>query len=325
MPKSETSLEELLHEIRRIEEHREQLSEDKIKAIYKTLMRDLKLFLGEAYEKYSDADGRLYLSYLDAQNKRAWFLNEIAKNCNGISPQLKKEMFDLVEETYSRTYSGMSEAVKTAVENGGLALATQDIEVQPDILNQAVNNNISKLTLPQVMEKHRAEIIYQIQQELFIGLTRGDRYDQMAKRISERVGVSRSKAMNISRTESHRNTEAGFQDCAERIQEKLEDSDLVYIKIYRTVKDERVRPQQRRKTKKGWKTTYSNNGANHVDMEGTVKMVTEPFVYSDGSKCMSPGSIELPARHSCNCRCFSEYRLVTKEEYEKIKKNGGKL
>ena len=316
MPKSETSLDELLHEIRRIEEHREQLSEDKIKAIYRQLMKDLRSFLGESYEKYADSDGRLYLSYLDAQNKRAWFLNEIAKNCAGISPELKKEMLDLVEETYSHTFEGMSEAVKTAAKNGNLALATQDIEVQPDILNQAVNNNISKLTLSQVMEKHRAEIIYQIQQELFIGLVRGDRYEQMAKRISERVGVSQSKAMNISRTESHRNTESGFMDCAERIQEGMTGSDYIYAATWHTMDDERVRPQKRIKTAKGWKTVWSKNNANHAKMEGQTVKAGEFFDLGNGVKAKCPGQ-SGSAANDCQCRCFLSYNLLTVEEFAK--------
>ena len=41
--------------------------------------------------------------------------------------------------------------------------------------------------------------------------------------------------------------------------------------------DERVRPQQRRKTKKGWKTSYSKNGANHMKMEGVTVAVGEQF------------------------------------------------
>ena len=316
MPKSETSLEELLHEIRKIEEHREQLSEKKVKAIYRSLMKDLKAFVAENYEKYADADGRFYLSYLDAQNKRAWFLNEIVKQCDNISPQLKKEMLKLVDETYSHTYKGMVEAVKNAEKSGKLALATQDISVPKEVLKQAVDNNISKLTLPHVLEKHRQEIIYQIQQTLTIGLMTGDRYEQMAKRISERINVSYNKAVNIARTESHRNIESGFMDCAERIQDGLDGSGYIYAATWRTMNDERVRPQQRRKTKKGWKTSYSKNGANHMKMEGVTVAVGEQFDLGGGAKAKAPGKSGVAA-HDCNCRCFIEYAIMTAKEYYK--------
>lgn len=314
MPKSKTSLNELLYDIRRIEEHREKLTEEKIEAIYRSLMKDLRGFLAENYEKYSDKDGRIYLSYLDAQNKRAKFLQEIVENVDGISPKLKKEIMSLVEETYSACFAGMSEAVKKAEASGKLAIATQDLFIQPDVLKQAANNNISKLTLPAVLQKHRAEVIYMIQQELFNGLANGDRYDQMAKRISERVGVSKSKAKNITRTESHRNIESGFMDCAEHIQQGMEGSDYIYAATWHNVGDERVRPQQRVKTKRGWKTTLSKNGANHIKMEGQTVKAGELFNLGNGVKARAPSESGVAA-HDCNCRCFVEYNLMTVEEF----------
>ena len=316
LAKSANSLESLLYDIRRIEEHREKLSEKRIKAMYRTLMRDLRAFLAEGYEKYADADGRLYMANLDAQRKRAWFLKEITKNYDNIAPELKAEMLSLIEETYRKSYEGMAAAVKSADKPEELAEILQDIPVQPEILNQAVNNNISKLTLPAVMEKHRQEIIYQLQNVIVIGLLNGDRYDQMAKRITERVDVSYSKAMNISRTESHRNVESGMLDCAERIQKGMEGSEYIYAATWHTMQDERVRPQQRRKTKSGWKTTYSKNGANHMIMEGVTVKVGEFFNLGGGAKTKAPGQSGVAA-HDCNDRCFLEYNLMTIEEFAK--------
>lgn len=78
----------------------------------------------------------------------------------------------------------------------------------------------------------------------------------MSKRISERLNVSESKANNIVRTESHRNVEGGFMDCAKNIQEGLNGSDLIYTATWRTMKDERVRPQQRRKIKRSLENNH---------------------------------------------------------------------
>lgn len=316
MPKSETSLNKLLYDIRRIEQHREVLSEKKIKAMYQQLTDDLDTFLAKGYKQYADSDGRLFVSYLDAQRKRAWFLNEIVKNVDNIEPSLKSQMTTLINETYEECYKGMVEAVKKADKEGKLKQASKDISVRPEVLKQAVNNNVSKLTLPAVLEKHRSEVIYQIQQELNIGLINGDRYETMAKRISERLNVSESKAKNIARTETHRNIESGFLDCAEDVQNKLSGSDLIYAATWRTMKDERVRPQQRRKTKKGWKTTLSKNGANHIQMEGQTVKVGEMFNLGNGVKAKAPSQSGVAA-HDCNCRCFLEYNLMTVEEFAK--------
>lgn len=316
MPKSTTSLSELLHEVRRIEEHREVLTNKKIRAIYKSLMDDLDAALAKGYKQYADGDGRLFLSYLNAQNKRAKFLEEIVANVNGISPQIKKEMLDLVERTYTESYKGFVEAVKKADAEGKLAQVTKDISVRPEVLKQAVNNNISKLTLPYVLEKHRNELIYQIQQELNIGLMNGDRYEKVARKISERCEVAMSKAENITRTETHRNIEAGFMDCAEVVQEGLDGSGMILASRWRTMKDEKVRPQQRRRTKKGWKTSLSTNGANHVKMEGVTVKAGEDFKLEPDVFARCPGCSGV-ARHDCRCRCFLEYILMTAEEFAK--------
>lgn len=320
MPNAEKSLKELLHEIRRIEEHREVLTEKKIKSIYRSLKKSLNAYLAEEYINYSDADGRFYISYLDAQNKKAKFLEEIAENVSSFSPQIKKEILDLVDETYSESYKNMLSVFKEAQINGTLAEVAKDIDVNPDVLNQAVNNNISKLTLNPVLEKHRNEIIYDIQQTLVIGLMNGDRYERMAQRIAEKIDLSEGKARNIVRTESHRNIENGFMDCAENLQSKFEGSEFIYAATWRTMQDERVRPQQRRKTKNGWKTTFSKNGANHMVLEGQTVKAGDNFDlgYYNGRKVTAKNpSRSGVAAHDCNCRCYLEYNLMTIAEFEK--------
>ena len=76
MPKAKTSLNELLHEIRRIENHREVLTENKIRKIYKSLVKDLNAFLAEYYVKYADkTDGTLTIAKLQEKMKFAKFLD----------------------------------------------------------------------------------------------------------------------------------------------------------------------------------------------------------------------------------------------------------
>ena len=279
-------------------------------------MEDLNSFISQQYVKYADEEGRLFVSYLDSQNAKAKFLEEVSKQVGSISPELKNEIDNLVDETYKRSYEGMLKAVKKTTEIRAFENVVKDIAVNPNVLKRAIDNNISKLTLPSVMEKHRNEIVYQIQQELTTGLMQGDRYEDMAKRISSRVGVSQSKARNIVRTESHRNIEGGFIDCAERIQKGCEGTGLVYAVTWRTRGDERVRPQVRRKTKKGWKTSFSRNGANHMKMEGVTIKVGDLFDLGNGVKTKAP-SHSGSAANDCNCRCTLEYNVMTLEEFAK--------
>jgi uncharacterized protein with gpF-like domain len=292
------------------------LTEKKIQAIHKSLTKDINSFLAEQYIDYADEDGRIYVANLDKARKKAWFLNEIANRVDGIQPELQKEIMSLVDATYAATYKGIVSAMKKADTPKELDRVIKDLKVNESTLKQAVNNNISKLTLPRVMEKNRADIIYQIQQELNIGLINGDRYETMAKRISERVGVSQSKAMNITRTETHRNIEAGYMDGAEEMADLLLEEGYIYAATWRTRKDERVRPKFVRKSGKGWKRGIGKGSANHVEMEGKTVKAGENFVTSDGAEGKKPGSMNSAA-HDCNCRCFVEYNIMTPEEFAK--------
>ena len=316
MPKAKTSLEQLLYDLRRIEEHRATLTEKKIHKIYKSLTKDLLGFLGETYTTYSDKDGRLYLAQLQEKSKYAKFLEEIASNVDSIAPEIKEEIMKLVESTYEKSYKGMLEAIEKADSSAEIAAITKDISVPPEVIKQAVNNNISKLSLPHVLEKNRQDVVYDIQQTINIGLMNGDRYETMAKKLTERLGVSYNKATNIVRTESHRNIEGGLMDGAKAFSEKIEGSNVVYAAIWKTMKDERVRPSQRRKTKSGWKTYKSKGSANHQKMEGVIIKVGDKFKLETNVYAEAPG-LSGTARNDCRCRCFLTYEFMTAEEFAK--------
>jgi len=320
VPKAKQSLNDLLYEVKRIEEHRVTLSESKVRKIYKQLMKELTAFVGEEYVKYADADGVLTFSTLRDRARQARFIEEVAAKVDSITPELHGEIMGLCEKTYKSCYEGMGKAVRSASNTEELAKVVKGGLVTPDVVKQSFDNSISKLTLPNALEKHRQEVIYTVKQELSIGLINGDRYEKMARRLTDKLDISYGKATRIVRTESHRNIESGFFDCAERLADKMEGSGLVSVCTWRTMKDDRVRPNVRRKTKKGWKTYKSKNGADHVAMEGKTVRVGDFFVFPDGVKTKAP-SKSGEARHDCNCRCFLEYDVMTEEEFAKVNAN----
>ena len=121
------SLSELLYDIKRISEHRKELTDKKIRKIYQSLSKSLDAFIADGYKKYADEEGRFYVSSLDAQNKKALFLREIAENVNSIAPEIKKEIMTLVDDTYSKSYQGMMNAFKKADTSEKFEEATKDI------------------------------------------------------------------------------------------------------------------------------------------------------------------------------------------------------
>lgn len=292
------------------------LTEKKIRKIYKQLLKELNHFLADEYLKYSK-DGILTVAMLQEKSRYAKFLEEIESHVNNLTPEIVALIKNTVEDTYTTCYKGMSESVLKAKDTKSALNYLKDLNIRPEVMKRAIENPVSGLTLPDILEKNRKEVIYDIKQQVNIGLMNGDRYETTAKKVAERLDISYGKATNIVRTETHRVTESGFMDCAKDISDSLDGSGLVYTAAWRTMKDERVRPQHRYRTKSGWKTSISRNGANHQKMEGVIiqvgdKFQLEPNVYAE---CPSTSGT---ARNDCRCRCFLEYTLMSVEKFEEL-------
>lgn len=292
------------------------LTEKKIRKIYKQLLKELNHFLADEYLKYSK-DSILTVAMLQEKSRYAKFLEEIESHVNNLTPEIVALIKNTVEDTYTACYKGMSESVLKAKDTKSALNYLKDLNIRPEVMKRAIENPVSGLTLPDILEKNRKEVIYDIKQQVNIGLMNGDRYETTAKKVAERLDISYGKVTNIVRTETHRVTESGFMDCAKDISDSLDGSGLVYTAAWRTMKDERVRPQHRYRTKSGWKTSISRNGANHQKMEGVIiqvgdKFQLEPNVYAE---CPSTSGT---ARNDCRCRCFLEYTLMSVEKFEEL-------
>lgn len=318
-----TNLDKFLHTVRRIEEHREEKAVNQLKKLYKRLIKDLQSHLGTVYAKYSDENGLLTYARLHKDALDARLLQEVASKMNDVTQAEKKLITELVEQTYSNVYSGMVQAVDKVVDDRDLVTTFAQVQsAKPQALRAAVNNPVHGLTLSAQLEKNRANIIYGIQQAVGIGLSVGDRYDTMAKRVQKALigddgaGGSYAKSMRIVRTEAHRVREQGNQDAAKELHNRLEPEGFVMVKTWHTMKDERVRPNVSRRTKKGWKYSIGNGKYNHVKMEGQSVPVNEPFTLPSGATAMSPGMSGV-AGEDINCRCFVSYEVRKIKDYQK--------
>ena len=314
-------------ELRRVEKEREQKTVRKINKICKELMKDLVAYLAEYYAEFGNYDGILTMADLQRKSQYARFLEEVVKIADFKTPLVSETVLDTVQKTYSASYNGMLVAVKKATNGEELAKAFKGVTVQPRVIKRAVENPISGLTLPDTLERNRQNIIYEIKRAVNTGLVNGDRYGTTIKRVQkvlvgdDKQGGYYAKSANIVRTESHRVQEGGLSDCAKDISDNLDGSGYVYTATWRTMKDERVRPQKRVYTSKGWKTYTSKNGANHQRMEGKIIQVGDVFDLGGGITAECPGN-SGDAKNDCNCRCFLEYALMTVDEFLS---KGGKL
>lgn len=325
---TQKTLEHYLRQMRLIEEHREKWAEQNIKRYYRELMTDLQEFLGVEYSKLAQ-DDKLTYEILQGKGEYARFLEEVERRINTFTPKAAKEIRDVVQLTYKAAYEGMVSAVEKSTDIESLKNNLKGLKgTKPEVIKRAVENPISGLTLNDTLEKNRKEVIYDIKQQIGIGLSQGDRMSTMSRRISEQVDMDYRKATRIVRTETHRVREMGYQDSAEEINQILKnsDSDIVMVKIWKTMKDERVRPQRKAyKRKAGVKARKkftaglrsSLNGPNHVKMEGQIVLVDELFDLGGGVKAIAPGQSGV-AGHDINCRCYASKDIMTRAEYEKL-------
>lgn len=304
-------LEYYLAQARRIAEHREADAEKEIRKLYKAMLKDLQVFVSEAYVKYAK-DDKLTFALLQEAGYNARFLEEIEKHINVTTPKATKELRKLVEETYTMAYDGMVDGV-IKVEAGAALDETfaNALAITPEQIKKVVKNPIMEVAL----EKNRKDIIYDIKQVVAVGLMNGDRYTTMAHRISEKVDGAFYKSVRIARTEAHRVREAGNIDAAVNVDEELQkgNSGFRMVKVWKTMKDERVRPQRRRKGKGGW-STKMGKGANHMILDGQMVLSTELFDLLDGNKAMAPGQSGI-AGHDINCRCYVSYAMMADAEF----------
>ena len=306
-------LEYYLAQARRIAEHREAGSEKQIRRLYKAMLKDLQTFISDTYVQYAK-DDKLTYAMLQEAGYNARFLEEIEQRLNISTPKAARELRQLVEETYDAAYKAMVDGVARA--SGGLETEfAESIAITPEQVKRAVENPVSGLTLSDTLEKNRREIIYSIKRTVGVGLMNGDRYTTMARRISEQVDGDYKKAIRIARTETHRVREAGNHDAAQYVDSELQKGTTGrrMCKTWRTMKDERVRPQRRRKGKKGW-STKMGRGPNHMILDGQTVLAGEDFDLKDGHTAPVPGMSGV-AGHDINCRCYVSYEMLTDAEF----------
>lgn len=308
----DADLDRLLVQVRRIEEHRVKGAEAEIRKTYQKLLQELRHYMADEYSRYAE-DDRLTYDILQRNGYYARFLEEVEQKINDISPEVRRTIRSTVEQTYEYTYNGMIDCVQkatTGVDLGTLKGCT------PEVIKRAVENPISKLTLNDRLEKHRKEIIYDIKQDISVGLMNGDRYSTMANRIKKSVEGDYKKAIRIARTETHRVREAGNHDAAVSVNDDLKNStaSVQMMKTWRTMKDERVRPAGKAKGK--------NRKYDHREMEGESIPIDEEFTLPSGAKTAAPGQSGI-AGEDINCRCYLSYGLQKVSESDKIEISKG--
>jgi hypothetical protein len=288
-------------ELQKIEDHRSLTAERNIQKLYKEMLTNLQGFLGTEYAKYSEDDVLTY-AILARKGEYARFLEEVQSKVNGIVPSVNKEITKTVKEVYRLAYEGMVNAVANSVNDADLAKRLSGIHLtNAKVIKAAVKNPVDKLTLNNVLEKNRKQIVYNIKSTITNGLMNGDRMSTMARKIQDDVEQNYRKAMLIARTEVHRVRETGHDDSSNSIDDvlKSEDYDYRMVKIWRSKQDS---------------ATRRTSKANHVNMHMQTVLQDEEFDLGNGVTAPCPGK-SGKAYHDCNCRCRVSRKLMSDDEF----------
>lgn len=278
-------------QLRKTESHREKTAEVEIRKLYKGLLADTKQFVAEEYYQLAE-DGKLTYEILRVNTRNARFLEEVESRLNGVSPKVSKEIQNTVEDMYTLAYNGMVDAVQKAKDTKELHENLKGLKgATPETVKAAVENPIAGLTLKDTLEKNRKEIIWDIKRQIGVGLTQGDRYDTMARRIAKSLDNDYKKAIRIVRTEAGRAIEAGHFESGKEINDALKNgvTNMRLVKTWKTMKDGKVRDT-------------------HGSMEGKTVAMDEMFILPSGAETLTPHQSGV-ASEDINCRCFVKYHL----------------
>lgn len=313
--------EALFRQLRRIEEHRAEEAEAEIRRLYQEKLVELRHYMADAYATLAEG-GRLDMAMVQRRMMDARLMEEAVRRVDGLGAEVSQALQSASEEMYSLGYTGMQNAVNQAAAGRvGLREAFSGLRgVTPEQIRAAVQNPMEGLTLSDRLERHRQDIVYDLKKAVGTGLMNGDRYETMAGRMAESLNGDYQKAVRIARTEVHRVREAGHLDAMTGMEKELNGAGLHSTKTWRTMSDERVRPQRMRRTASGWKRSRGGK-ANHMKMEGVCLPVGEAFDLGGEVKAQAPGQ-SGDAGNDIHCRCFLEYGLA--EVGEKVAENTAK-
>lgn len=246
---------------------------------YKKVLDALRLYFAKLYTEYA-TNGKLTFSEMSKYNRLKKVDEKIYNTISGLYQNNKKIIRCVLRGITIDIYNNTIDIVE-----GATGRKLKNIVKGIDV-TETINTEMAGLRWTERIQKHRDDVIWTIQKEIKQGLTTGDTYDTMAKRLKKELGTSAGKANTIVRTEGHRclmQAETNGLDSISKHGVKM-------MKQWISSKDERVRSQ-------------------HSEMDGIEVPYEEDFVLPDGARGKAPGLIGEP-QHDINCRCIITIRTI---------------
>jgi SPP1 gp7 family putative phage head morphogenesis protein len=256
-------------------------AENEVDRIYARRLRNILDEISLMYEKYEVA-GTLTLAEMTKFNRLQKSMDFIIGELVATYREVYRLTQTTMEEQYLEAYFRQAYLMEfEAQQKLGFG------SISSEAVAAAVANPVKHLTLPAIMERNRAQVVYKIQQEISEGLIAGESYAKMAKRLRERLDIDKRKSQLIARTEAGRAQtiakEASYQQAKKYVDvEKVWDASL----------DGRTRK------------THSRLDGKKADEEG--------YFHLGRAKAKGPRLFGI-AKEDINCRCAIRMQIRGKE------------
>jgi SPP1 gp7 family putative phage head morphogenesis protein len=260
----------------------------KILLAYKTSHNELKAKIAEIFEKYSIGDS---LSFSDMQkyDRMKKLIYDIELQYKQLAKVEIKELFKGLEREYQVNYLWQGFEIER---QAGIRLRYG--LVNPNLVRQAIQNEISGMPISVRVLKNITNNIYDIRTAITQGLIQGESYQSIVKRLRGEQEKQAFQVKRIVQTEAHRIQNLARQDSILHAQEL----GVVVRKRWMSAGDRVVRD------------THKSLDGQYADKDG--------FFYSNGAKSQYPGGFGVP-EEDINCRCtmVTEVERVGDKEISK--------
>ena len=248
----------------------EKMGQKTIAKNYKKVLDDLRISMSKIYENY-EIDGQISLQEVSKYNRLQ---------------KLDKEVSSMITNLYksnSNAIKGTLEGIATTTYSNSIAIVEGHKKLKGIVkelnVEKIINDDMAGLKWIERLNHHRSNAIYDIQKEIKQGLSTGDTYSTMAKRLKDKLGTDISKSNTIIRTEGHRVMGAAKEESFNEIAR----AGVIFKEQWVSGRDERTRSA-------------------HQSLDGIIINRGEMFKSPSGAIGPGPGLMGK-AEDDCNCRC----------------------
>lgn len=240
--------------------------------VYKASLKEIRLELATAHEKYAVA-GALTMVEMMKYGRLVKLEKAIAEIVKATTLTEAKVTKKAIRDIFTESYYRSAWAMETGAE-----VSLSFTVLRPEAIDAAILNPYDRITWPERVKDNAKVLNRQIREEISRGILQGHSYDKTAREVKKRMDIGASKAIRIVQTETHRAQSQGTQAAFERAAAK----GLIFKRVWVSTLDGRTRDR-------------------HRSLDGQKVDTDQPFEYG-GMTAMFPGGFGI-ASMDINCRC----------------------